>query len=324
MRSTFTFLFSLTLCLLQTGLSAQLVADFEALVTDQGEFYNGSDGATSFISGGIELPVDFQDFGTFTAWSGFAISSVVNPDEGGFGNQYASRSGSGAENSDAYAVAFAGGSAVMHLTEEVAGEPVLGMSITNSAYAYFSMLEGDDFAKAFGGETGDDPDYFLLTIHGYLGGQLTTDSVDFYLADYRFDNNDLDYIVEDWNFVDLSGLGPVDSLLFQLSSTDNNAGGMLTPAYFCMDNVITASPNSLANEVAMPELKVYPNPTADLIRFSSTDGLTGNYQLTNLQGQQLVTGQFIDQIELRHLPAGTYTLLLESEAGWLSRKLIRK
>ena len=66
---------------------------------------------------------------------------------------------------------------------------------------------------------------------------LGTDSVDFYLADYRFADNSEDYIVKDWTFVSLEALGDVDSLLFSLTSTDNDSMfGMNTPAYFCMDN----------------------------------------------------------------------------------------
>lgn len=59
--------------------------------------------------------------------------------------------------------------------------------------------------------------------------------VEFYLADYRFTD---DYIIDEWTWVDLSGLGDVVGLEFYLSSSDNNAGGMKTPGYFAMDTVI--------------------------------------------------------------------------------------
>jgi len=61
------------------------------------------------------------------------------------------------------------------------------------------------------------------------------DSVNFYLADYRFADNDSDYIVNSWKYVDLSTLGGVDTYEFDLSSSDTGAFGMNTPAYFCMD-----------------------------------------------------------------------------------------
>ena len=60
--------------------------------------------------------------------------------------------------------------------------------------------------------------------------------VEFYLADYRFDDNAQDYIVSDWAWVDLTGLGVVYGLEFALSSSDVGNWGMNTPAYFAMDS----------------------------------------------------------------------------------------
>ena len=44
---------------------------------------------------------------------------------------------------------------------------VRGVDVTNTAWARTSMLEGDQFAKKFGGATGDDPDWFMVTFTGY-------------------------------------------------------------------------------------------------------------------------------------------------------------
>ena len=41
-----------------------------------------------------------------------------------------------------------------------------GLYVTNNNYAYYSMLNGDAFAKKFGGGSSDDEDWFLLTITG--------------------------------------------------------------------------------------------------------------------------------------------------------------
>ena len=113
---------------------------------------------------------------------------------------------------------------------------VAGFYITNSTYAALSMENGDAFAKKFGGDTGDDPDYFKLVVLGYNNG-VYSDSAVFYLADFRFDDNRQDYIIRDWRWFDLSGLGEVDSLHFNLFSSDIGSFGMNTPAYFCMDNL---------------------------------------------------------------------------------------
>jgi hypothetical protein len=70
--------------------------------------------------------------------------------------------------------------------------------INNTTFAYNSMRLGDTFAKKFGGASGNDPDYFKLTIRGYLNGIQKNDSVEFYLADFRAANNNNDYIIKKW------------------------------------------------------------------------------------------------------------------------------
>ena len=102
-----------------------------------------------------------------------------------------------------------------------------------------SMLRGDDFAKQFGGATGDDPDWFLLSVTGYVG-DTAAGSVDFYLADYRFGDNGQDYVVDTWEWVDLTGLGEVDGLGFALSSSDTGEFGMNTPGYFALDHLVVS------------------------------------------------------------------------------------
>ena len=64
----------------------------------------------------------------------------------------------------------------------------------------------------------------------------SSDTLEFLLADYRFDDNSKDYIVTDWRYIDLSSLGWVKSVKFYISSTDNGSFGMNTPGYFCLDN----------------------------------------------------------------------------------------
>ena len=65
-------------------------------------------------------------------------------------------------------------------------------------------------------------------------GGLLPQSVEFYLADYRGDN---DYIISAWTLVDLSPLAAARSLFFNLSSSDNGNYGMNTPATFAIDDI---------------------------------------------------------------------------------------
>jgi hypothetical protein len=123
------------------------------------------------------------------------------------------------------------------VTGEDYATTISGAYFTNTTYAYLSMLEGDSFAKQFGGVTGDDEDYFKLIIKGIDEMGEYTGTVDFYLADFRFEDNSLDYIVDEWTWVDLTSLGDVIGLEFSLESSDAGDWGMNTPAYFAMDDL---------------------------------------------------------------------------------------
>jgi hypothetical protein len=203
-------------------------------------FYNGSSalpGPTDFTSGGATFANSFTNFGGGCCWDGFAYSQVTDNTTPGFTNQYSAFPGGGAGGSATYAIGFtAGGSGVS--TIDFGTDVVLSDAfVTNTTYAALSMENGDPFSKKFGGASGNDPDFFVLTITGLDGFGASIGSVELYLADFRFADNGLDYIVDSWVSVGLSGLGPVRGLDFTLASSDNGAFGMNTPAYFALDDL---------------------------------------------------------------------------------------
>ncbi len=220
--------------LLPVFLQAQ-ISTFDDLKLDStNAYWNGSDTSGGFQSGSAYF---FNEYNlTYGSWSGFAYSNVKNDTTAGFSNQYAAIPASGVFHSSKYAVAYAYSPVSLKLTGELAGSVLKGLYVTNSTYAALSMEYGDAYAKKFGGADGTDPDWFLLTIKGYDKGEFT-DSVSFYLADYRFTSSDSDYIVKTWKWVNLQQLGAVDSLTFELHSSDMGKYGMNTPAYFCLDNL---------------------------------------------------------------------------------------
>ncbi|MGB6036502.1 MAG: DUF4465 domain-containing protein, partial [Cryomorphaceae bacterium] len=229
-------------------------AGFENFDLQPESFLNGSDLSGGFGDGAVFLPNDYNTI----SWSGWAITNKSDNTTPGFTNQYSAITGQGL-NSDTYATGYVSGESVVHLENGASQE---GVYITNSTYAYFSMLDGDSFSKKFGGLTGNDPDFFLLTIAAYEEGEPTGAEVEFYLADFTFSDNSQDYIVDEWTYVDLSTLGAADSLSFTLTSSDVGEFGMNTPAYFCIDDFITNDPLSTQNgQEAL--FKVYPNPTVD-------------------------------------------------------------
>jgi hypothetical protein len=104
--------------------------------------------------------------------------------------------------------------------------------VTNSTYAVLSMENGDPYAKKF---TYADKDWFKLVIEGYDKNGVLTGKVDFYLADFRTSSSP--GIVKEWKQVNLSSLGKVSTVKFDLQSSDSRTYGMNTPAYFCFDNL---------------------------------------------------------------------------------------
>ena len=301
-------------------LNAQMVVDFEAYDLESESFLNGADGSGGFTSGDIFLPNDYN--ADFMSWSGWAISNTTDTTTPGFTNQYSAIPGSGVDGSAHYAVTSAFGNNNLVLQGDAAGQPVSGMYITNNTYAYLSIKDGDSFAKKFGGVTGDDPDFYLLTIKAYNEGSLSVDSVDFYLADYRFSDNSEDYIVDEWTWVDLSSLGNADSLSFALSSSDVGQFGMNTPAYFCIDDVFSADPGVNTDLVNDPELfEIYPNPTADYLQITHSENQQMDCYIYDINGKVVKSQQLNgpEIIDLQFLRTGTYIIMVQGEHQFSSR-----
>ncbi len=204
-------------------------------------------GQTGFVSGGVNF---YHNDGGYS-WDGFVYSNMTDTTTAGYTNQFSSFAGSGAGGSANYAVSSLSLD-WMHsyevipvsITFETAYE-VQGAYFTNNTYTALDMLEGSGFSKKFGGIAGSDEDWFLLTITGKDVSGSVTGSVDFYLADYRFEDGGSDYIVDSWQYVAFDSLGVVKTLEFSLSSSDIGDYGMNTPAYFAMDNLIIPEPATL-------------------------------------------------------------------------------
>ncbi len=200
-------------------------------------FYDGADGAGGFESRGVFFQNHFDP--TFGSWEGFSYSNVTDNTTPGFTNQWSAFPGSGAEGSPTYAVGFALTFVLPEARIELpVPAPVKSVAVANTTFAALSMRDGDAFAKQFGGPDGTDPDWFRLTIIGRDAAGAATGSVEVYLADFRFDDPDLDFILDGWQTVDLSALGAVSALGFSLDSSDVGPFGMNTPAYFALDDLV--------------------------------------------------------------------------------------
>jgi hypothetical protein len=222
-----------------TVLPRLITIDFENLTIGPDSYWNGSDGSGDFTSGIATFP-NFYDHNNFY-WEGFSYSNRNDTVTSGYMNQYSIYDSK--NNSNKFAVfypPFFGVSPIEFQNKQLI--KVQSMKICNVTYAALSMLKGDDYAKKFGGETGNDPDFLKLEIFGLDVSGHVLDSLSFYLADYRFEINSKDYIVNKWTKVDLTKLGAINQIAFKFESSDNSIWGINTPTYFCMDDLVYFEP----------------------------------------------------------------------------------
>jgi hypothetical protein len=317
------------------------VSSVEDVGLTSGQVYNGSSGGTGFQSGHAFFPTVWDtSFGGF--WSaGWVASAVHDSSTSGGANQYGCIAYNGHGGSNAFAVGTTFGNLVIRFTDSLIGKTPMGLYVTNSTYAYKSMRNGDMFAKKFGDTTGTHcgcaqgtyPDWFKLTIRKYFGGVMTNDSLEVYLADYRFSNSAQDYILKAWTWIDLSTLGNTDSLAFFLHSSDNGAFGMNTPAYFCVDDL------TLKNVVGITEysnengLQTFPNPANGFvnIEFNTPGSEYVNLKIIDVtglemfeQGMMSAPGRNKLRVGVSDLSQGMYYVVITTSEGTSTKKLLKQ
>ena len=302
----------------------QNVGDFENLTLSSESYWDGSDMSglhnnsvftTNFSSGGYNFSNSYDTtWGAASGYwsSGWAYSNMTDSTTSGFTNQYSAKPGGGHPIGGAnYAIGKPNSTIVFNNPDG------LSINITNSTYAANSMRDGDAFAKKF---TNADQDYFKLHIYGYSNGSIL-DSTEFYLADFTHADSTLDYIVTDWQYVELLP-GPYDSVSFDLSSSDVGAFGMNTPAYFCIDNV--GNFPLLSNTINQEIISIYPNPSSDFIYINRKDSDNYTISLFNILGELIIDKKInLQQLNLSNLPNGQYFLKIESESGIINERILK-
>lgn len=312
-----TLLLSLSLTALALQTSAQSVGTFEDLTlpgTDT--FYvnytaPGTD--VGFNEAFVHYPTLYDTSGGYSFLSyGFAYSNKTDSVTPGYTNPNSAITAKGYAGSNNYVVAY-GSNIGASIADTAKADSVLGFYITNDTYTYRSMLNGDAFAKKFGGASGNDTDFFQLKVLGYNKGVKKADSVLFYLADFHYTNPANHYVVNTWQWVNLAPLGKVDSLAFLLSSSDTAGGfGMNTPAYFCIDNFTVNNARLAVNNVpAMAAAKVYPIPAANNLYVELNDRSIQNLLVLDMQGRVMAeykVDNTVMTINTQNLSAGMYIL----------------
>jgi hypothetical protein len=309
----------------------QTYVDFESFNLSQADtFYNGSDelGGFDFISP-VGNTISFNnsyfisEFGDY--WSGFAYSNMTDVTTPGYFNQYSAITGSGRNNSEKYGIYTPDN--MLSFSQNTL---VDSFFITNTTFAYFSMLNGDFFGKQFGsvnnasglpdGTNGED--YFKVWIVGVNNEMQRTDSVEFYLADYRFENNEEDYIINSWTKVNLTSLGSVRHLVFRFESSDMSGIYINTPAYFAIDDFYVSNTLNLDKKVALT-FKIFPNPTNNVIQIND---FSGKVKIHNFEGKELLNLDYSknSNIDISSFKKGIYIVHLFDENGNVSTQKITK
>lgn len=294
-------------------------AGFENINLGTQGYYNGSDQSGSFFSGNFRFWNSYnKDWGT---WDGFAVSNKTDKTTPGWENQYSAITGKGVAGTPSYAVVYASPKATVTFKDTT----LTGLYVTNSAYAYWSMKNGDAFSKKFGGESGKDEDYLILNIEGYNSENVSTGKIEFFLADFGYSISTNDYILDTWRWISLAKLGRISKLEFSLRSSDNGNWGMNTPAYFCLDNLNHEVLTS-ANEISQNQLSVFPNPFTDQIVVSGINN-EANAVLTDISGK--IAGNYILKNNqpitgLNQLKAGVYLLKVTQGDRQFVSKVVKK
>jgi len=300
----------------------QSTVNFESISLSPESYDNGSGGAGDFVIGDLTFTNVYNS--SWGSWNGFSISNTTDVTTFDYSNQYSAAPGVGSAGSANYAVYFPEGSIVNN-----GSTSITGFEISNSALARLSMLNGDAIAKQFGspndaygnpdGTNGED--YLRVWIVGADASGSTKDSLLFYLADYRFSDNNLDYIVDTWEQIDLTSFGfAVKQVSFRFESSDVGQWGINTPTFLAIDNVQLSAP--LGVEQLENAISVYPNPVLDKLVVEGVQD--AGYTLMDQQGRVLVSGTeaAIERFSFDGLTHGMYTLVISYEEQTVVKRLV--
>ena len=187
----------------------------------------------TFKSGSYEFVNSFTP--EWSSWTGCSYSNMTATSFASIDtDQWNSAAGHGAAGSANYGVIY-GSSTPMEIIKVLDGDTegriIAGMNITNSAWVVECVKNGNGVAHKFAQGS-----WFKVTFTG-VKADKTTASVDYYLADYRSENEADWTCLTDWAWVDLSSLGKVVSLSVSFDGTDKSYGYLNTSTYVCIDNV---------------------------------------------------------------------------------------
>lgn len=309
-------------------MQAQNVATFDLTILTANSYYQDNAG-TDFTSGGINFQYDWSGY-----WSGGTSYTNINDTiNGTYTNLYGCIPGT-AFGGNNYATSQNG--AKVTFTNNTTA--VSGFYITNTTFAWKVIKSGNAFSRRFGDTTGtgsgtsiaqgEYPDWFKILVRGYRGGNMLTDSIEYYLADYRAAGTANDYVIKNWQFVNCTALGQVDSISFDMKSSDVGAFGINTPTYFSMDNFTTQSTVGINELSSASNISLFPNPSNQnvVLNYESNSATELNITIFDISGKvleqnntQTSIGKNQLKLNMETIEAGIY--FIEITDGMSSKKI---
>lgn len=234
-------------------------------------FYYWNDADNTFLANQIS-----EGWGSYCFWvGGHAISNYGSAnfeEHGGFNSQLTvynktaeglSQSGMGHNGSDNFCVhygytdnsGFSGTSLPTLYFSDGEARVIDHMYVTNICYALNCYLNGNGLTAKITEE-----DWVKIVAIGYNASEEESGRVELYLV------NGPDCIVTDWTLFDLSSLGAVLKVEFNITGSSDNGYGFSQPAYFAYDDVAVRFPVPTSVDNAVKSATIVP------ISYYSIDG----------------------------------------------------
>lgn len=294
--------------------------------TNIDSFENGSNHDGGFENNGVLFVNEYNK--DWNSWSGWALSSMTDTVTADYKNQYSCIAGKGFSDKT-YLTGYQSAQVLFPYTAEThfkwLATREYWIGVNNSTYGYLTMRDGNAFAKKFGGTTGNDKDYLVLKACGTLHSGEKTDTIAYYLADFRNDDNSKDYIQHDWSYWDIAEIianKPVVRLDFWVEGSDTGQYGLNTPAYFCVDNIFPLIGST--KKTTQQRLTIYPNPASDVIHLSVERPIE-QVNVYDVTGTVMTAVDGRDQhVDIGHLTAGMYFLEVITDQGRVTKQFIKQ
>ncbi len=92
----------------------------------------------------------------------------------------------------------------------------------------------------------------------------------------------------------------------------------------CVDTIRCITVSNFESPIALEKIKIYPNPTSDMVYLDLQDNDWAEYQIFSLAGSLIKSGTIFDKkIDVSTLFAGSYVLQIRSKKGIMTKKIIK-